>query len=105
MYANMQTHDKTLASKLLTALLKAGFAITVENGGDEPEIAQSTDRKAIWDVMGEADEDTLNLHKDGKSAGWVYLVYGNGPKELISDYTSSLDAVPEFKALWAWVMA
>src|SRR5262252_875557 len=83
--------EKRIARKVVDALLTAGFAITVSNGGDEDEIVKSTDASAIKAVMFATDDERLHTYKDGKPFGWVWFVYGNDGWDVICDYTVNLE--------------
>lgn len=99
MYRDVRHSDQDIVRKLLKALLKAGYAINVNNGGEEKELSAPTaDFKLAWGIVGEADRDEIYVYplageKSRRPFGWIHLVYGNGPGELISDYSVSLEDV------------
>jgi hypothetical protein len=85
-----------LANRLIDDLLAAGFAITVNDGEQEP-VVQSKDKAAILEAMASTDEDYLHVIRSGKEkdnfvAGWVRMIYGNGV-DIISDYTTNLQPI------------
>jgi hypothetical protein len=86
-----QAVEKSISKKVVNALLTAGFAISVDNGGDDYELAHSTNGVDIVKAMFLADEDRLYAEKDGKTFGWVYLIYGNDGWDVINDYTVNLE--------------
>jgi hypothetical protein len=90
-----QEVERKIATAAIEAILKAGFSISVDNGGDEYELAHSTDKEQILKSMFLADEDRLFVEppnsKKGQWFGWLYLVYGNDGWDVISDYTVNLE--------------
>lgn len=88
MYKHIQSHDERAARNL-----NKGWVVSVNNGGDDDEIAKSSDFGGIFYVMGESDEDIVVFHDaDGKRLGSALLVYGNDEGETIADYSTSLEA-------------
>ena len=79
--------EALIAKRLVHALLDAGLAITVNNGGDEMELDECKDPEKIFEAMMATDEDVLITTR-----GSVLLVYGNG-FDLISDYSVRLEEV------------
>lgn len=89
--------ERQAATRLVDALLAAGYSLRL-NDGEEwlPESGATRERDAILDAMASTGEETICAYKpDGRSAGQVYLVYGNDPdgSELYADYTISLQAL------------
>jgi hypothetical protein len=95
--------ERRVATKLVNAALKAGYAVSV-NDGEEWVVTKSTDRIDILLALGSTDEDVLVLRHTTKSTGWVgctanpgdrigwfHLVYGNADdgSELISDHSDN----------------
>lgn len=78
--------ERQIVERLVFSALDAGCAISINNGGDEDEVVQSRDLDAIGSNLGQADEDTITLYRDGAMLGFVHLVYGNG-SDVISDNT------------------
>lgn len=94
-------HRINLEEKVVTAIvdaaLKAGYLVTVDDGGDDGEYAieDSADRKAILDALMNTDEDVIILApKPGVAlrSGSISLVYGNSGWDVISDYHTRLEA-------------
>lgn len=86
--------EKAIVGRLVTDLLAAGLTISVWNGGDEPEMADSTDATAIFENLSASDQDELTMERDGQYVGWVRLVWGND-HAVISDYSTRLEAQVE----------
>ena len=86
-----QKMERSIARKFIRTALDAGYAISVWNGGDEPEISKSTKLKPIMEAMFATDEEKLVLHKDGERQGWVHFVYGNDGYDVIADYVTTLE--------------
>lgn len=78
---------------LLQALTDAGFAFSGGDNGAERFKFLGDLNKFIADLTA-CDDARLYVHKNGKKI-WLYLVYGNSPGELVSDYSvpSNADAV------------
>lgn len=93
--------ERKMLKAILAELLGAGYAISVYNGGDGPEVSKAVDKAPLWDACGNADLDELVIwRKDAqtlrwKRYGWVQLVYGNDGWDLMSDYSTNLEAVLE----------
>ncbi len=80
-------HEITEAAWLVNRILADGHTISVYDGVDWP-VKKSRDASVILEGMGSTGEDTLKVRDtDGKSVGTFWLVYGNGPGELIADTT------------------
>ena len=87
--------ERKMQTATLKALVAAGYAIGVDNGADEEESKRSSDVVELQSLLGQTCEDVLYCYKggdeDGESSGFVSLVYGNLPSELIADYTMNLN--------------
>jgi hypothetical protein len=70
---------------LLQSLIKAGFTITGGNNG-EYEFKNDKGEDQLIDDLTACDEANLFVVKDGRPAT-LFLVYGNNPGELVSDYS------------------
>lgn len=91
-----QAIERTIVAKAVDAILAAGHAISIDNGGDSYEITRSTDKADILSVMFATDEEHIMVHKDNattKRMGWLFLVYGNSGWDVMSDYTTNLDSL------------
>lgn len=98
-----QIVEKEISTAIVVALLKAGYAISVDNGdnsgaqeGSEFEIENNREKSEILKSMFLTDEDRLYVRAigkltDSKFDGWVYLVYGNDGWDVLSDYTVNLE--------------
>jgi hypothetical protein len=81
------SHERTEAHWIVNAILGAGHSISV-NDGEEWVCKRSTDAAIILASMGSTDNDTLRVRdSDGAVVANFWIVYGNGPGELISDYS------------------
>ena len=74
--------ERRVATRLVEELVSRGHSLTLWNGGDEPEIEDSTDAAQILAEMAATEYDEL-----GADGVWFLLVYGNEPdgSELIAD--------------------
>ena len=94
----MNTQETCEARALITYLLAAGCSLSVHDG-EETTIRRSVDPSAVFDALATTDADTLTAHfPDGNAAGF-WLIYGNGPGELIADH----DVTPGADAAWRYV--
>jgi hypothetical protein len=87
----MREYDRQVIALIIEDVLKAGHAISV-NDGEETTLEHSTDPVAIQNAMDTTDEDILYIHV-GEQTHFVQLIYGNSPGEVISDYSTSLEAL------------
>jgi hypothetical protein len=109
---NIEDGDKAYAHRIecwekhirftVEQAIAAGFSIGV-NDGEETVLTDCRDVETIMKALFSTDEDYLLLYESGNSDhfGWIWLVYGNGVDEVISDYTMNLEklfmnAVNEF---------
>ena len=94
--------EQRVVRRIVTHAIESGLSVSVNNGGDDDEIKNSV---SVFDVLNETcvcDEETLTFRDaDGKFVGSVCLVYGNADdgSEVVSDYSTSLDAIPGFTSL------
>jgi hypothetical protein len=85
MFQYVSASDADQATALVTLLLTNGNTISV-NDGEEWVVKNSTDSGFIMESMASTEADTLKVRDaDGNTLGTFYLVYGNGPDELIAD--------------------
>lgn len=90
MYEGMQEHDKTLARALVKALLDRDCLVSVNDGGEELALVKAGKRDEILDAIGNTDMENVLAHDAaGNRLGAFMLVWGNGPGELICDYTDN----------------
>ena len=81
-------------------LLGQGFELAINNGGDQDECEPTTKLATLKDALYNADEDYVLVHKDGKCIGWLRFIYGNSGWDVLSDYTTNLEALlPKTMAL------
>jgi hypothetical protein len=96
--------EKRIARRLVQTLLKAGYLVSVYDGGAFP-VKRSNKLTEILAGMFSTDIDTLKLRLASAPdavAGFVQLVYGNDGYDVISDYSTSLDE-PVMNAVNAYV--
>lgn len=77
----------------VTSAIEAGFSVGV-NDGEETVLTHCRDLETIMKALFSTDEDYLLIYRDGETNhfGWIYLVYGNGCDEVVSNYTTNLDS-------------
>jgi hypothetical protein len=84
-----QRIEHTIARKVVSALLLADYAISVDNGDELALQAPSLKKAKIMKALGSTDEDTLFVYGENrKIVGLIYFVYGNDGYDLISDWTN-----------------
>jgi hypothetical protein len=84
-----QRIEHTIARKVVSALLLADYAISVDNGDELVLQAPSLKKAKIMKALGSTDEDTLFVYgKNRQILGLICFVYGNDGYDLISDWTS-----------------
>jgi len=93
-----QEVEHKIVRAAITAILAAGYAISVDNGDNgeyenaaNPEgfaIHQSTHLEAILSAMFQTDQETLLVWSptQKRNIGSIFLVYGNEGYDVISDY-------------------
>lgn len=79
---------------LLTSLTSAGFVLVSGHNGEEKFRFDGDIPKFIANLTA-CDESHLFVTSSTGKKPWLYLVYGNNPGELVSDYVcdTGLDAV------------
>jgi len=89
-----QRVERAIARRVILDALAAGYALNVNNGGDEHELpAPSTKVKEVLGAMFATDDEHLMFYKEGKRVGWVWFIYGNSGYDVVSDYTCNLEDV------------
>jgi len=89
-YAN--NVEVEIVSRAIGSLLKAGYAIRVYDGEEWAMDKPSRDREAISKECFATDITEMVAYKDGKRAGWIMFVHGNGA-DVLSDYSTALEDV------------
>ena len=98
MYQNIARHDQKAAEALVAEILKRGYSVSVHDS-EQWVVKKSTDRDAILANMGETEMDTLRVRNMANDIVCTFtLIYGNGPGETVSDYTSNDEAESIVKA-------
>lgn len=83
--------EKAIAKLVISAMLKAQYKMRVFDG--EEYVTEKTDSKAdLLKAMFATDEETLTVYDNGKCIGQIQFVYGNDGYDVISDYSTSLEA-------------
>ncbi len=91
-----QLVEKKIVRRMVSDLLKAGFALNVDNGGDDMELPKpSTDKKLVLATLFATDDERLFVYKPvecGGYVGWVWFVYGNDGNDVINDYSVNMES-------------
>lgn len=85
--------EKRIAKAIIDEMLADGYAVAVDNGGDDYELAPSTNAKQIQRAMMATDQEHLIAYQGTKRIGWVFLVYGNSGWDVVNDYTTNLEPI------------
>lgn len=85
-----QAIERRIIERLVTDAIAAGFAVSVDDGG-ETTVKRSRDLAEIMAAVMTTDEDHLHIHRqDSRYAfGWVRLIYGNDGWDVIADHTDN----------------
>lgn len=96
---NRMEIERAICGRLVLALLAAGYALRADQEGEWGG-PRSEDAREIAGQLFACDmEDIFVYRPSGDSptgwfrCGWVQLVYGNDGHDVISDYTTNLEAV------------
>lgn len=100
--------ERDIAEKAVKALFVAGYRLSINNGDDEQQPIISYDphvgfqgcTDAVLAIMFQTDDEWLLAFKveraltedDKRPDAWVRFVYGNDGYDVISDYTTNLEA-------------
>jgi hypothetical protein len=90
-----QEVEQKIAKALIKSALKAGYAISVDNGDVEEPTKPSKSAKKVFSLMFQTDEDYLFMFNptNGKHVGWVRFIYGNDGWDVISDYSVNMETI------------
>lgn len=72
------------------------YSLSYMEDDEDMPIVDSVSIANLRDCIHACDEERIYFKKDGKSAGWIYLVYGNDGWDVIAD--NSLKAEKYVKA-------
>lgn len=90
--------ERGICREIFRNLLDAGFAVAVWNGEDYAQ-APTLSRDKLLAALAQTDGDDIEVYsfdkqaKTVESAGYVTLVWGNDPCELIADYSTNLEEI------------
>lgn len=98
--AKRQRIEIAIVRRVVKDALAAGYALDVDDGGDELAAKGVTTEKAAMDALLNTDEDRLWFTSADKR-GWVRFVYGNDGWDVINDYSDN----PATEALLAGALA
>lgn len=92
------TTDRGGIQQTIRALVADGWQLDrVYDGGDEDQPV--TTEPAAIEAITAVDDAYLHV-KRGDETGWVRFVLGNAPDEVVSDYTTNLEAVDTLTRSW-----
>lgn len=88
----VQAIDREITTKLVDALISAGYVITCCIRADDPEFKRSVDRAGILDLLFDLDMAELHVHKDGKRS-WIMLMFGESGWDVVADYSVDMESL------------
>jgi len=92
--------ERHLVDVLVRMILRRGYTICVDSGGDEYDLQLSSTPSKIVEAVYAVDSATLVVMKTPISImGKIVLVLGNSPEEVVADY-STLGPVPDIIDHW-----
>ena len=94
----MRIHNnwKPETRSLLRTLIAHGFEIVGATNGEEEVKKDGRPLKVIVDCLTATDEGHLYVkHHTADRDHWLFLVYGNGPGELVSDHNILMETKEE----------
>lgn len=85
--------EKRIASKIVHAALAHDWSVST-NDGESWNINKSRKFPEIMASLFTTDEDGLYFFDDqGRRTGWVILIYGNEGYDVVSDYSTRIEAM------------
>lgn len=90
----LSEHDKREATKLVRECLRRGYCLSVFDG-EEWAVKYSNDENAVCEALGSTSDDQLRVSEQGKQGetcryvASFWLVYDNGPRGLLDDYSDN----------------
>jgi hypothetical protein len=90
----VQAIDREITTKLIDALIAAGYVITCCIRDYEPEFKRSVDRAGILDLLFDLDMAELHVHRNGKRS-WIMLIFGEAGWDVVADYSVDLEELIE----------
>lgn len=81
--------DRDGITQAVETVIAAGWKLEFAHNGEE-EI-RTSDVKAAVDAIMEVDEGSIHFAAVDESYGYLFLVLGNAPDEVVCDYTVNLE--------------
>lgn len=89
-HPHMRSYEIAQASALVDEIARRGLEVRHMGEDDTDTPAQRVKGAgAVWALLGHTDNDEIELYDGAGFVGWLWLVYGNGPGELIADHTDN----------------
>lgn len=84
--------ERHLVDVLVRMVLRRGYTVCVDSGGDEYDLEKDQNVHQIVDAVYAVDTCRLILRPEGSDqiVGIVCLVLGNSPEEVVADYSDGL---------------
>ena len=96
MYHAMPKAEQTIVSKVLKAVLAAGYSVVVHDG--EESYPATNNEKEAWDALGNTDIDRLIIYSESSQrVGSILFVWGNG-EDIVSG-SSWNEAYPDSESI------
>lgn len=93
----MDKVEREILERLTNDLFAAGYTLKVYNGVYNSPLCENTD--LLLEYCNSTGVDQLIAFRDGKRAGWVEVVFGNG-RDIISDWSESITVPVEKVVDW-----
>ena len=87
--------EQRIVTRAIDAMLQAGYLLCTNDGDSLRPETPTADRAAIMAEIMEVDDEYLMVYArahNGTAEGWIRFVYGNDGYDVISDYTTNLEA-------------
>jgi len=81
----MNTEERFVVKQIVGRALDKGYLLSVYDGEEYP-LRSSDDAEAVMAQLGHCDDEWLWVeNEDTRKVGFIYLVYGNDPDEVVAD--------------------
>jgi hypothetical protein len=96
---NRQKLERNIVETIIQDAIKAGYLITIDNGGDDFEFPPTNDFNVLSKAIMATDDEFIYLFTPENASkysysnyfAWVFVVYGNDGWDVVCDYTTNLD--------------
>lgn len=87
-----QKIEREIVTRVVNDALAEGFAIQIDNGGDDCEFEHpSHNQQEILSHLFATDDEKLFLYRGYAYRGFIQFIYGNDGTDVIADHTASVE--------------